>query len=319
MVTTGGNNTHVIAVNGNFDDAQTGVKNLFASEEFNHAVNEKGKVLSSANSINFGRLVPQIVYYFSAYADLINAGRIALGDSVNFVVPTGNFGDILAAYYAHNMGLPVHKLICASNRNNVLTDFFETGIYSTHRTFFKTMSPSMDILISSNLERLLFEAADRDGNLISVWMKQLKECGSYSVGDQRMEWMRSMFYAGFADDLETLKEINERYTQDGYLMDTHTAVASKVLKQYRQATGDDTVSVIVSTASPYKFAADVLTGVAGAEAVKGLDAFECSEKLEEITGVPMPAQVKQLRELPVRHTARCEKDGMDQAVLDAFA
>lgn len=319
MVTTGGNNTHVIAVNGNFDDAQTGVKNLFASEEFNHAVNEKGKVLSSANSINFGRLVPQIVYYFSAYADLTNAGKIALGDSVNFVVPTGNFGDILAAYYAHNMGLPVHKLICASNRNNVLTDFFETGIYSTHRTFFKTMSPSMDILISSNLERLLFEAADRDGNLISVWMRQLKECGSYSVGDQRMEWMRSMFYAGFADDLETLKEINERYTQDGYLMDTHTAVASKVLKQYRQATGDDTVSVIVSTASPYKFAADVLTGVAGAEAVKGLDAFECSEKLEEITGVPMPAQVKQLRELPVRHTARCEKDGMDQAVLDAFA
>lgn len=318
MVTTGGNNTHVIAVNGNFDDAQTGVKNLFASEEFNQAVNEKGKVLSSANSINFGRLVPQIVYYFSAYADLINMGKIVLGDCVNFVVPTGNFGDILAAYYAHNMGLPIHKLICASNRNNVLTDFFETGIYSTHRTFFKTMSPSMDILISSNLERLLFEAADRDGSLIGVWMKQLKECGSYSVGDQRMEWMRSMFHAGFADDKDTLKEIGERYTQDGYLMDTHTAVASKVLKQYRETTGDRTVSVIVSTASPYKFAADVLSGVIGKDATQGMNAFECSEKLEEVTGVPMPVQVKQLRELPVRHTARCEKDGMDQAVLDAF-
>lgn len=318
MVTTGGNNTHVIAVNGNFDDAQTGVKNLFASEDFNQAVNEKGKVLSSANSINFGRLVPQIVYYFSAYADLINMGKIVLGDCVNFVVPTGNFGDILAAYYAHNMGLPIHKLICASNRNNVLTDFFETGIYSTHRTFFKTMSPSMDILISSNLERLLFEAADRDGSLIGVWMKQLKECGSYSVGDQRMEWMRSMFHAGFADDKDTLNEIGERYNQDGYLMDTHTAVASRVLKQYREATGDRTVSVIVSTASPYKFAADVLSGVIGRDATQGLNAFECSEKLEEVTGVPMPAQVKQLRELPVRHTARCEKDGMDQAVLDAF-
>ena len=318
MVTTGGNNTHVIAVNGNFDDAQTGVKNLFASEEFNQAVNEKGKVLSSANSINFGRLVPQIVYYFSAYADLINMGKIVLGDCVNFVVPTGNFGDILAAYYAHNMGLPIHKLICASNRNNVLTDFFETGIYSTHRTFFKTMSPSMDILISSNLERLLFEAADRDGSLIGVWMKQLKECGSYSVGDQRMEWMGSMFHAGFADDKDTLNEIGERYNQDGYLMDTHTAVASRVLKQYREATGDRTVSVIVSTASPYKFAADVLSGVIGRDATQGLNAFECSEKLEEVTGVPMPAQVKQLRELPVRHTARCEKDGMDQAVLDAF-
>ena len=318
MVTTGGNNTHVIAVNGNFDDAQTGVKNLFASEEFNQAVNEKGKVLSSANSINFGRLVPQIVYYFSAYADLINMGKIVLGDCVNFVVPTGNFGDILAAYYAHNMGLPIHKLICASNRNNVLTDFFETGIYSTHRTFFKTMSPSMDILISSNLERLLFEAADRDGSLIGVWMKQLKECGSYSVGDQRMEWMRSMFHAGFADDKDTLKEIGERYTQDGYLMDTHTAVASNVLKQYRETTGDRTVSVIVSTASPYKFAADVLSGVIGKDATQGMNAFECSEKLEEVTGVPMPVQVKQLRELPVRHTACCEKDGMDQAVLDAF-
>ena len=318
MVTTGGNNTHVIAVNGNFDDAQTGVKNLFASEEFAKAMDEKGKVLSSANSINFGRLVPQIVYYFSAYADLVKEGRILLGDPINFVVPTGNFGDILAAWYAYNMGLPVHKLICASNKNNVLTDFFGTGIYNVHRTFFKTMSPSMDILISSNLERLLFEAADRDGELVARWMKQLKECGSYSVGDQRMEWMKGMFSAGYADDIATLQEIGDRFHQDGYLMDTHTAVASNVLKQYRKETGDDTVSVIVSTASPYKFAADVLAGVAGKQAAEGLDAFECSEKLEEISGVPMPKQVKQLRELAVRHTATCEKTDMDAAVLKAF-
>ncbi len=318
MVTTGGDNTHVIAVQGNFDDAQTGVKNLFSSAEFAEKMNDKGKVLSSANSINFGRLVPQIVYYFSAYADLVKSGKVMLGEAVNFVVPTGNFGDILAAYYAGNMGLPIHKLICASNRNNVLTDFFESGTYSTHRTFFKTMSPSMDILISSNLERLLYEAADRDGELVSTWMKQLKECGSYSVGEQRMDWMKAKFYAGFTDDQETLREIGDMFNEEHYLMDTHTAVASNVLKQYRRETGDETVSVIVSTASPYKFAADVLTGVAGKEAVEGIDAFECSEKLEAVTGVPMPAQVKQLRDLPVRHTAFCAKEDMAEAVLKAF-
>ena len=178
MVTTGGNNTHVIAVKGNFDDAQTGVKELFSSPEFVKQMEEKGKILSSANSINFGRLAPQIVYYFSAYADLVNKHAINPGDPVNFCVPTGNFGDILAGYYARNMGLPVNKLICASNRNNVLTDFFNSGTYSTHRTFFKTLSPSMDILVSSNLERLLYEAADRDGTLIRRWMEQLKESGS---------------------------------------------------------------------------------------------------------------------------------------------
>ena len=319
MVTTGGSNTHVIAVNGNFDDAQTGVKELFTSDEFISAMNDGGRVLSSSNSINFGRLVPQVVYYFSAYADLVAEGGIVAGEPVNFVVPTGNFGDILAAYYAREMGLPVGKLICASNRNNVLTDFFETGIYSTHRTFFKTSSPSMDILISSNLERLLFEAADRNGDLVGVWMKQLKECGSYSVGDQRRDWLRGIFDAGFADDRETLQEIGERFRQDHYLMDTHTAVASKVLRDYRARTADTSPAVIVSTASPYKFAADVLAGVAGTRAAEALDAFACSEKLEELTGVPMPAQVKALRDLPVRHTASCEKTDMAAAVLNAFA
>ena len=318
MVTTGGSNTYVIAVKGNFDDAQTGVKELFSSAEFISRMNERGKTLSSANSINFGRLVPQVVYYFSAYADLVNQHAIAPGDSVNFCVPTGNFGDILAGYYARNMGLPVNKLICASNRNNVLTDFFNSGIYSTHRTFFKTMSPSMDILVSSNLERLLYEAADRDGDLIKTWMQQLKECGSYSVGDQRREWLADVFWGDCADNKDTLIEIRKRFQEDHYLMDPHTAVAGHVLRQYRLQTNDATPTILLSTASPYKFAADVLRGIAGMDAAEGKDAFACSEELEKLTGVPMPAQVKALRELPVRHTAVCERDAMGEAVLKEF-
>jgi len=305
-------------VNGNFDDAQTGVKELFSSPDFAKKMDARGKVLSSANSINFGRLVPQIVYYFSAYADLVKKRVITNGDPINFCVPTGNFGNILAGYYAKQMGLPIHKLICASNRNNVLTDFFDSGLYSTHRLFIKTKSPSMDILVSSNLERLLFEAADRDGELVSTWMRLLKECGSYSVGDQRREWLENVFWAGCADDNATVKEIGNRFRRNHYLMDTHTAVASAVLSEYRHKKNDRTITVVVSTASPYKFAADVLTGVAGAEAADGLDAFECSEKLESLTGVRMPDSVRRLRDLPVRHTAKCEKDDMGEAVLAAF-
>ena len=318
MVTTGGNNTHVIAVKGNFDDAQTGVKELFSSEEFARQMDARGKTLSSANSINFGRLVPQIVYYFSAYADLVSRHVIVPGDPVNFCVPTGNFGDILAGYYAMNMGLPVGRLICASNRNNVLTDFFNTGIYSTHRTFFRTLSPSMDILVSSNLERLLYEAADRDGKLIRVWMEQLKECGSYSVGEQRREWIGNIFSADCADNKDTLQEIGRRFREDNYLMDPHTAVAGHVLRQFRARSGDTAPAVILSTASPYKFAADVLRGIAGSDAAEGKDAFACSEELEERTGIPMPAQVRALRGLPVRHTAVCERDQMGPAVLREF-
>ena len=317
MVTTGGENTHVIAVRGNFDDAQTGVKELFSSPEFAEEMGRRGKVLSSANSINFGRLVPQIVYYFSAYADLVAGGAVRCGEPVNFCVPTGNFGNILAGYYAKQMGLPVGRLICASNRNNVLTDFFNSGIYSTHRVFFKTKSPSMDILVSSNLERLLFEAADRDGELVKTWMRTLRECGSYSIGDQRREWLSSLFWAGCADDVNTLSEIGRRFTQDHYLMDTHTAVASHVLREYRMKHQDSTPTVLVATASPYKFARDVLTGIAG-DAGDGLDAFACSEELEKRSGVPMPEQVRRLRSLSVRHSAECDGDGMGAAVLAAF-
>ena len=317
MVTTGGANTHVIAVRGNFDDAQTGVKELFGSEEFREKMAAEGRTLSSANSINLGRLVPQVVYYFSAYAELLKAHEIAAGDPVNFCVPTGNFGDILAGYYARAMGLPVNKLICASNRNNVLTDFFNTGIYSTHRTFFKTISPSMDILVSSNLERLLYEAADRDGALIRTWMQQLKESGSYSVGEQRRDWLLGSFWGDCADNKDTLAEIRKRWEQDHYLMDPHTAVAGHVLREYRKATGDDTPSIIVSTASPYKFVADVLNALTGDD--RDGDPFAASEAIRDLTGLPIPEQVLKLRDLPVRHTAECDRDRMGQAVLDVMA
>ena len=318
MVTTAGANTHVIAVKGNFDDAQTGVKELFSSPDFAAEMNSRGRVLSSANSINFGRLVPQVVYYFSAYADLVAQGVVCCGDPVNFCVPTGNFGNILAGYYAREMGLPVGKLICASNRNNVLTDFFSSGIYSTHRLFFKTKSPSMDILVSSNLERLLFEVADRDGALVKTWMNLLKECGSYSVGDQRREWLENMFWGGCADDNATLAEIGTCFRQDHYLLDTHTAVAANVLRQYRAAKNDSTPTVLVATASPYKFARDVLSGIAGPEAAENLDAFTCSEELEKRSGVPMPDSVRRLRDLPIRHRAECGVGGMGPAVLAEF-
>ena len=318
MATQGGNNVLVLAVRGNFDDAQTGVKDIFADAALASELDRAGVVLSSANSINWGRLAPQIAYYFAAYAQLLKAGRITFGDEVDFCVPTGNFGDILAGYYAKQMGLPVGKLICASNRNNVLTDFFLGGVYDTRRQFFKTTSPSMDILISSNLERLLFECADRDGALIARWMQQLRTSQSYAVGQQRQEWLLSVFAAGYADDRDCAEEIARVFEQHHYLMDTHTAVASRVLRQYRETSGDLTPTVIVSTASPYKFAADVLTAVAGKNAVAGLDAFACSDELEARSGMPVPQQVKALRSLPIRHTAHCEKSGMAQAVLDAF-
>ena len=317
MVTTGGSNTRVIAVEGNFDDAQTGVKALFSSADFADRMNARGRVLSSANSINFGRLVPQVVYYFSAYADLLNRGVIADGAPVNFVVPTGNFGDILAGYYAARMGLPVNRLICASNRNNVLTDFFAKGIYSTHRLFYRTASPSMDILVSSNLERLLYDAAERDGDLVATWMQQLKDCGSFSVGEQRWTWLQSMFSAGFADDRQTFEEIELVHRRTGVVLDTHTAVASRVLSDYRAETGDQTIAVVVSTASPYKFCADVTASLAGRDKVRDLDAFACAEELSRLSGTPVPAQVAALRSLPVRHTAVCAKDpeAMAAAVL----
>lgn len=318
LETSEGSNIHAIAVDASFDEIQNHVRELLTSDTFSSKLAGKGCVLTSANSINFGRIAAQIVYYFSAYADLIASGEIVAGEQVNFVVPTGNFGNILAAYYAGNMGIPIHRLICASNRNKVLTDFFSSGIYSVHRTFFTTKSPSMDILFSSNLERLLYEAADRDGALVSAWMGQLKECGSFSVGEQRKEWLDGTFCSGCADDRETLKEIKDRFEQDHYLMDPHTAVASSVLRRYRQETSDDTPSIVVATASPYKFSEDVLFSIAGADAIKDRDAFGCASELERISGMKFPEQLRRLQELPVRQKAVCEINGMMDTVLEAL-
>ncbi len=318
MTTTGGSNTHVIGVEGNFDDAQTGVKKLFKDAAFHEKMNAMGKLPSSANSINFGRLAPQIVYYFTAYTQLVNRGVIRIGQHINFVVPTGNFGDILAGYYAMRMGLPIRKLICASNQNRVLADFFANGLYHTHRPFHKTMSPSMDILISSNLERLLFEYADRNPAQVRAWMDELSSDGSFSVGGQCSEKLAEIFWAGYADDEMTAEEIRRVYEQTGYVMDPHTAVASNVLKQYRESTSDPTVTVIVATASPYKFAPDVARSLLGSDAVDGLDFFACAEKLETLSGVPIPRQVRDLLTLPVRHDAVCAVDAMEKTVLDAL-
>lgn len=318
MTTTGGHNTHVIGVRGNFDQAQTGVKRLFGDPAFHERMDRLGKLPSSANSINFGRLAPQVVYYFTAYTDLLRRGTIRMGQSINFVVPTGNFGDILAGYYAMRMGLPIRRLICASNRNNVLTDFFSDGTYYTHRTFFKTMSPSMDILVSSNLERLLYEAAGRDGELVRIWMAQLSSSGSFSIGAQRLHELGKIFWAGCADDNMTAAEIRRVYERTHYVMDPHTAVGSCVLEQYREQTRDQTLTVLVSTASPYKFAHDVTESLLGPQAVEGMDFLACSRELERLSGVPMPAQVRDLAGLPVRHTALCDPDGMEDALFSVL-
>ncbi len=318
MVTTGGSNTHVIAVKGNFDDAQTGVKKIFSDPEFAAKMNEQGRVLSSANSINFGRLVPQVVYYFSAYADLIAEGAIQPGDKVNFCVPTGNFGDILAADYAGKAGLPVGRLICASNENNVLSDFISTGVYDiSGRDFFKTISPSMDILISSNLERLLFDLCDCDGTKVNDLMAQLKEKRRYQVDADMLCKLQAKYAAGYVNEDGIRAEIRRTWQEDHYLMDTHTAVASAVLRDYLEKTGDKTPAVIVSTASPYKFGASVLEAIAGGEAVAGKDDFACCAMLSELTGTREPDQIAKLPQMEIRHTGVCEKDAMAQAVLDA--
>ena len=318
MVTTGGSNTHVIAVKGNFDDAQTGVKKIFSDPAFAEEMDKQGRVLSSANSINFGRLAPQIVYYFSAYADLLKSGKIAMGDKVNFCVPTGNFGDILAADYAGKAGLPVGKLICASNENNVLTDFIKTGTYDIRsREFFRTISPSMDILISSNLERLLFDLASCDGEKIAAMMKQLSADKVYTIDEAMMKGLTERYAAGYVSEAGIREEIARTWQEDKYLMDTHTAVASAVLRAYQEETGDKNVSVIVSTASPYKFGASVLEAVAGSEACEGKDDFACCNALCELSGLPIPDSIAKLPQMAIRHNAVCEREDMAQAVIDA--
>ena len=312
MVTQDGANVGVCAVVGNFDDAQAGVKRIFSDEAIRATLADRGYFLSSANSINWGRILPQVVYYVSAYCDLMNQGAIAFGDKVNYCVPTGNFGNILACYYAKKMGVPVGKLICASNCNDVLTDFIRTGIYDRNRPFHTTMSPSMDILISSNLERMLFELSGEDDQAVRGYMEQLKETGRYEISGEMKEKLQSLFYGGFATEEDTTATITALYA-DGYLIDTHTAVAAKVLADYRRETGDDTVAVFASTASPYKFCDNVLKAI-GEEPVS--DSVERIAQLEAASGVKAPARLSALKGKTVRFDAVTEKDQMECVVLN---
>lgn len=315
MVTQVGQNVHVLGVRGNFDDAQSGVKQVFGDQAFNEQLETQGFRLSSANSINWGRLVPQIVYYFSAYADLLKSGTLQAGDQVNFVVPTGNFGNILAGYYAKQMGLPINKLICASNANNVLTDFIQTGTYDRKRNFLKTNSPSMDILISSNLERLLFELTDHQAAPINQWMTALKEEGSYTVGSDILELVQRIFWADFADDPQTLTTIEKTWQAHNYLVDTHTAVALHVLEQYRKTTGDQTYTVVASTASPFKFNGSVAKAVLGDVAAEKSE-FELLQDLSQATGWPIPAGLRNLDEKTRLHDQVTGRDQIGVAVKE---
>ena len=312
MTTQAGENVAVSAIKGNFDDAQSGVKKIFTDKEVAKKLDENGMMFSSANSINWGRLVPQIVYYVSAYCDMIDNGEIKNGDEMNVVVPTGNFGNILAAYYAKKMGVPVGKLICASNANNVLTDFLKTGIYDRNRKFFTTTSPSMDILISSNLERLLFHLADENDETIAKWMAELSNEGKYEVTADVKEKVFSLFDAGCCDDEETKDTIGKTY-KNGYLLDTHTAVAVKVYRDYKERTGDKTPTVIASTANPYKFSAAVLSAVCDKN-LDGVDEFSQVDLLKEITGEPCPEQLSTLKGKSPRFTSCCEKENMIDTV-----
>ena len=313
MVTQKGDNVHAVAVEGNFDDAQTGVKILFGSQPLAQELQEHGCAFSSANSINWGRLVPQIVYYFSAYADAVNSGRIENGAPVNFAVPTGNFGDILAGFYARLMGLPVNKFICASNSNNVLTDFLCTGVYDRNRTFYNTMSPSMDILISSNLERLLFSLSNHDDAEARGYMEELARSGRYEVSPAIKGRLEKLFAAGFCDDAQTQKVIGRMWQEHRYLIDPHTAVAFDVLDQYRRDTGDTTPTVVVSTASPFKFCDSVLGALGVSELAAGTAILD---QLSQQTGVPVPAPLAALKDKTVRFGRSVTKEHMVDQVLE---
>jgi threonine synthase len=315
MVTQKGDNVGVCAVVGNFDDAQTGVKKIFSNEELRETLAQRGYFLSSANSINWGRVLPQVVYYISAYCDLVRDGRIQMGDKINFCVPTGNFGDILAGFYAKTMGLPVSRLICASNANNVLTDFIETGVYDKNRPFYTTESPSMDILISSNLERLLYQLSGSDAE-VRGYMDRLSREGKYEVSPELKAKIQAQFSAGWCSDQDAEETITKVFGCEGYLMDTHTAVAYRVLENYRRETGDQTLSVVLSTASPYKFCSSVLGAMGVTELRPGT---EILAQLEEKTRTTAPKPLKSLNEQEVRFTQVTEKSGMTDVVLELLA
>ena len=314
MTTQEGSNVSVCAIEGNFDDAQSGVKKIFTDKDIEKKFKENGLAFSSANSINWGRLVPQIVYYVSAYCDMIAAGELKNGEEMNVVVPTGNFGNILAAYYAKRMGIPVKTLVCASNANNVLTDFLTTGTYDKNRDFYCTTSPSMDILISSNLERLLFHLCGENDAQIREWMSELAEKGKYTVTDDVESKIKEIFAAGCCDDNETKATIGKVFAEKKYLCDTHTAVAVKVYDDYKTKTGDVTPTVIASTANPYKFSASVLSAIT--DSIKADNEFDMVEELFEKSGEPVPSQLATLKGKTPRFTGVCKKEDMKQVVFD---
>ena len=311
MVTQKGNNVKVIGITGNFDDAQTGVKNIFGDKEMAEELAKAGFVFSSANSINIGRLVPQVVYYVYAYAKLVKEGRIKGGDAINVTVPTGNFGNILAGYYAKQIGVPIAKLICASNENKVLFDFFATGCYDRNREFILTTSPSMDILISSNLERLIYLIAGSDADKNRGMMESLSATGKYTI-DEEMKKKLEDFEGGFASEAEVAETIRRVYEKTGYVMDTHTAVASTVYENYRKTSADGTPTVIVSTASPFKFTRSVMEAVAGS--VEGKSDFELIDKLSQIANVSIPNAIEEIRTAEVLHDTVCDKEDMKNQV-----
>ncbi len=305
MATQQGENVSVCAIKGNFDDAQNGVKGIFADTDFAKKLDENGLFLSSANSINWGRLAPQIVYYISAYCDLVNRGSVSIGQSINITVPTGNFGNILAAYFAKLMGLPINKLVCASNSNNVLTDFIKTGTYDKNRKFYTTMSPSMDILISSNLERLLYLMTGAQAT--AGYMKKLADDGCYTVDSECLARIRESFEGGFCDEADTSRTIKETFDRYNYLIDTHTAVALKCANEYIEQSGDTLPMVVASTASPYKFAIDVLASLDPSDNSKPLEALE---RLSALTSTEIPAPLSGLDKREVRFNKTIEKGAM---------
>lgn len=312
MASQKGDNVKVIGINGNFDDAQTGVKQIFGDDDFKKKLAEKGYILSSANSINIGRLVPQIVYYFYGYFNLVNQGKINLDEQINVVVPTGNFGNILAGYYAKQMGLPIDRFICASNENKVLTDFFETGVYDKKRELILTESPSMDILVSSNLERLLYEASGRDPKVVSELMNSLNTKGVYEVNDKVKDFIKE-FYGNFATTEEVYAAIKEEYEKENYVMDTHTAVAHVVKNKYINETGDKKCALVLSTASPYKFPRSICNALN--IDVKGIDDFKVLKKLHEETNTDIPKNLANLENAEVLHEEVWDKSEMRDALL----
>lgn len=311
MITQEGINTHVCAIYGNFDDAQTGVKRIFTDKEFIEELSNKNKIFSSANSINIGRLVPQIVYYFYSYAKLVERGAVKNNDKINFAVPTGNFGNILAGYYAKQLGLPINKLICASNENNVLYDFINTGVYDKNRKFYKTVSPSMDILVSSNLERLLYFVSEKDNECVRSLMEKLNKDGKYEINDMMKKKISNDFYADYVVEKDTKETIKHVFNYENYLLDTHTAVAYKALENYKNKTGDKTVSVVLSTASPFKFAGSVYSALYGES---GKDEFEVMKELSEKTGVSIPGNLKNLKNKKILHNSTCQPDNMKKYI-----